>query len=689
MRAINRLEGRTRKGIPFGMHARGFAVPDSDGESAHNDPATTEETLRERRRTVADAWARSAPLAPLSLVVIALLGSVLIPARQTWLITTLLRETTEVVAPARLLETQLQSGLAEEIGALQGYALSGDTTLLLRYRSVAENDDEKLEKLEGLAVGLDTAFAGHLTAVRRRIDDWRRFSAALVEGRGAHLEFGAAVRTGQSRYDASLAAIANLSSDLFAEASARDNRLRELEHFSLTSNAALVLAALAALTAVLILTLRERRLAAALRRRVEAESARARQEGALREAAEALSGAFSVEEVTQRIAHAALDAVEGRGAFVEQIGTRPNESSNILTVEAVAGTGVPPLGSSCDFAGSYVERVLRSGAPALIPAPGEPAYGGMLTVGNGAAGSAIAVPIVSRGTPIGALFVLSARGHFRANDVTRAGMFGHLATLAYERVELLAEAIEARERLQRAISSRSRLIRGFSHDVKNPIGAADGYAELLIDGIYGDLNPQQCESISRMRRCMHDALSLIDDLHELGRAETGHLALSPEPLDLAGLVRGISEEYQATANASGLAFAVDIAADLPIVQTSRTRVRQIVANLLSNAFKYTDAGSVTIRSLRRSLGPVGDIGDWVIVEVSDTGRGIPQDKLDFIFQEFGRIGGTNKSGAGLGLAISRLLAQALGGQISVTSELGRGSTFTLWLPTMMRHQQDR
>jgi signal transduction histidine kinase len=650
--------------------------------------STDEPTHRERRGAFTSARLRSAGLVPLVLVVVALVGSVAIPARQSWLITNLLRETTEILSPARLLETQLQSGLADEIGALQGYALSGDTTLVRRYRLVAATNDERLEKLEGLATHFDAEFADHLTTVRRRIDDWRRFSAALVDGRDARANFGDAVYAGQGLYDASLAAIARLSADLSAEASARDDRVRELEHFSLATNAALVLAAFVALTAVLMLTLRERRLAASLRRRVEAESARARQEGALRKAAEALAGAFTIEEVTQRIAHAALEAVEARGAFVEQIGKRPAESADILTVRAVAGIGVPALGSSCDFAGSHVERILRSGEPALIPAAGEPACVGTLPALGTVAGSAIAVPLVSGGTPVGALFVISARDHFRTDDVARAAIFGHLAALAYEKVRLLDEALEGRRRLESVISSRSRLMRGFSHDVKNPIGAADGYAELLTDGVYGDLNPQQRQSISRMRRCLRGALSLIDDLHELARAETGHLALSPEPVDLAELVRGISEEYQATANANGLGFATDIAIDLPMVQTSRTRVRQIIANLLSNAIKYTDEGAVTIRA-RRSPGPSGDIGDWVVVEVSDTGRGIPQEKFDYIFLEFGRIGGGEKSGAGLGLAISRVLAQALGGQITVQSELGRGSTFTFWLPVVALQEQAR
>jgi signal transduction histidine kinase len=657
-------------------------------ESVHHESTAAGAMLRDRRGTLTGAWSRSVGLVPLALVVLALVGSVIVPARQTWSITTLLRETTELLAPARLLVTELQSGLGEEMGALQGYGLSGDTTLLVRYRLLASGNDEKLTKLKRLTVNLDTAFAGHLSVAGQRIDDWRYFSAALVEGRRVPLEVGGAVRAAQGRYDACLAAMAALSSDLSAQAVARDDRVRGLEHFSLTSNVLLVLVALAALTAVLILTLRERRLAVLLRRRVAAESTRARQEGALREAAEALAGAFTVEEVTQRIANAALHVLEGRGAFVERMDTRHSQSSNLITVGAVAGTGVPPLGSSCEFAGSYVERVLENGSPGLIPEAGEPRCGGMLTTVNGATGFAIAVPLVSRSAPVGALFILSARHHFRADDVARAAIFAHLATLAYEKVRLLDEAIEGRQRLERVISSRSRLIRGFSHDVKNPIGAADGYAELLTDGVYGDLNPQQRESVSRMRRCIHGALSLIEDLHELGRAETGHLALTPEPVNVADLVRGISEEYQAAVNASGLTFTVDIAVDLMIVQTNWTRVRQIVANLLSNAIKYTDAGCVKIRCANRSIGPTGEIGDWVIVEVSDTGRGIPQEKQDFIFEEFTRIGGGDKSGAGLGLAISRLLAQALGGQISVASELGRGSIFTLWLPTMFHHHKE-
>jgi signal transduction histidine kinase len=140
------------------------------------------------------------------------------------------------------------------------------------------------------------------------------------------------------------------------------------------------------------------------------------------------------------------------------------------------------------------------------------------------------------------------------------------------------------------------------------------------------------------------------------------------------------EVYQATANAGGLRLTSTVATNIPLIRTRSTRLRQITSNLLSNAIKYTPTGAVTVTVSRRAPADDGEGVDWVLVEVTDTGLGIAPDKVDFIFQEFGRVGGSETPGAGLGLAISRLLAQALGGRITVASEVGRGSTFTLWLP---------
>ena len=630
--------------------------------------------------TLRDFWHSPTGLIPLALVVAALVGSVVIPARQTLVITALLRETREVFEPARLHEAKLRSGLADELSALQSYALSGDSTLLGRYRLISESDEQRLLALERAATNLGAPYSQHVSVARRRLNDWRQFGNSIVQERGVLSSFAATVRAGQSRYDDAVAAIADLSADLSAEASARDDQVRDLEHFALVSNAALVLVAFAALYAVMLLTLRERKLTASLRRRVDQEAARARQEGALREAAETLAGAFNVDEVTRRIASAALEALEGRGAFVERVLQHGSDASALLTVVATAGIDMPPLQSSSAFAGSYAECVLARGEPVLIPELGNPEVSDMSSTFVGSPVSAIAVPLISSSSSVGTLFVVSARSHRQADDLAGAAIFGQLAVLAYERVKLLEEAVDARRKLERVVESRSRLMRGFSHDVKNPIGAARSYADLLLQGIYGELNADQRTSIGRMRRCMHQAISLIIDLHELARVETGNLKLSPEPVDLGELVFGLAEDYQASASSSGLIFTAAVADDVPVLQSSRPRVRQIIANLLSNAIKYTDAGSVNVSAIRRSVGPCNENGDWIAVACADTGRGIPHEKLDFIFEEFGRIDDNEKTGAGLGLAISRLLAENLGGQLTVTSDVGRGSTFTLWLP---------
>lgn len=185
--------------------------------------------------------------------------------------------------------------------------------------------------------------------------------------------------------------------------------------------------------------------------------------------------------------------------------------------------------------------------------------------------------------------------------------------------------------------------------------------------------------MDRIRQAIRRALSLIDDLHELGRAETGHVAIHLARTNLAELVTGLGEEYRATADEKRLRFVVEIDPALPSIDTDAGRISQIVGNLLSNAIKYTDAGVVTL-SARTVVPNDADGGRSFAIDVSDTGPGIPRDQLGRLFQEFVRAENQPKPGAGLGLAISKLLADALGCQIHVTSELGKGSTFSLRIP---------
>jgi signal transduction histidine kinase len=262
--------------------------------------------------------------------------------------------------------------------------------------------------------------------------------------------------------------------------------------------------------------------------------------------------------------------------------------------------------------------------------------------------------------------------------VVAAGVVGwvgrrlHMAAVAAE---------EARIDLLRVNESRAKLIRGFSHDVKNPLGGADGYAQLLEEGLLDELTERQAHGVRRLRAALRAALDLIDDLVDLARAEAGEIDLHVERFDLRELVEDLAEEYRAAAEAKGLMLQVAPATEPVRIESDRPRVRQILSNLFSNAVKYTPSGgSVTaeVRFVPARRDP--DPQRWALASVTDTGPGIAPDQQHMLFREFTRLDPTASRGAGLGLAISQGLAHALGGQITLQSELGSGSTFLLWLP---------
>jgi signal transduction histidine kinase len=253
-----------------------------------------------------------------------------------------------------------------------------------------------------------------------------------------------------------------------------------------------------------------------------------------------------------------------------------------------------------------------------------------------------------------------------------AGRRLHLAALAAE---------EARLDLVRVNESRAKLIRGFSHDVKNPLGGADGYAQLLEEGLLDELTERQAHGVRRLRGALRAALDLIDDLVDLARAEAGEIDLHVERFDLLELTQDLAEEYLAAAEAKGLTLRVATEAEPVRIESDRPRVRQILSNLFSNAVKYTpEGGSITAEVRFAPARREPDPQRWALASVTDTGPGIARDQQHLLFREFTRLDPTASRGAGLGLAISQGLAHALGGQITVQSELGQGSTFLLWLP---------
>jgi signal transduction histidine kinase len=255
-----------------------------------------------------------------------------------------------------------------------------------------------------------------------------------------------------------------------------------------------------------------------------------------------------------------------------------------------------------------------------------------------------------------------------------------VAWLGRRLFEFADEAESRRHDLERVMERKAIFARGLSHDLKNPLGAIDGHAELLEAGLRGELTEQQRDSVGRIRGMVRALLALIDDVLEVARAEAGQLSISPAPMDVRHLIQEAVEAHRGAALAAGLHLDLKPAPALPVVVTDAGRVRQVLDNLLSNAMKYTPRGGVvTVRAMVRAERRLGR-GDRVAVDVCDTGPGIPAKDLERIFEEFARLDPRTGAGAGLGLAIARHIARLLDGDITVWSEDGRGSTFTLWLP---------
>jgi signal transduction histidine kinase len=241
----------------------------------------------------------------------------------------------------------------------------------------------------------------------------------------------------------------------------------------------------------------------------------------------------------------------------------------------------------------------------------------------------------------------------------------------------LLEAEQRRAELERVTASRERLLRGFTHDVKNPLGAASGYLQMLDAGLLGALTPKQLRSVTRAERSIGDALAIVEDVLELARIESGILEIRPVPTDMRALVADVADEYRAHVEAAGLRFDVAVPDWVPQIETDRRRVAQVLGNLISNAVKYTREGNVTVR-----LEEPG--ADRLAVTIRDTGSGIAADQQRRVFDEFARVHPAAADGAGVGLAISQHIAKCLGGEITLLSQQGVGSTFTLYLPVRRR-----
>lgn len=257
-----------------------------------------------------------------------------------------------------------------------------------------------------------------------------------------------------------------------------------------------------------------------------------------------------------------------------------------------------------------------------------------------------------------------------------------------------AELQQVSDSLLRANRAKNEFLANVSHELRTPLNAIVGFTELLRDGVYGELSPRQALPVQRIEASANQLRDLVERILDLARISSGRLEVHREPIDLRPFLIELATEVEPLAKERGLALSLTLGATLPRVHTDPTHLRHIVLNLLGNAVKFTPAGTVTIRTRANGAPGAADptLGKpprpgaaWIAVQVADTGIGIAPRDRERIFAEFERAptdsrAGTPQRGTGLGLAISRRLAVLLGGEITLESELGAGSCFTLWLP---------
>jgi signal transduction histidine kinase/HAMP domain-containing protein/CheY-like chemotaxis protein len=235
---------------------------------------------------------------------------------------------------------------------------------------------------------------------------------------------------------------------------------------------------------------------------------------------------------------------------------------------------------------------------------------------------------------------------------------------------------EKAEQLAQSGRYKSEFLANMSHELRTPLNSLLILSKLLLENESGNLTDKQLEFARTIRAAGSDLLELINDILDLSKIEAGKMDLLPAALEVSDISAYVRSTFEPVAADKGLALDVILEKDVPrVIVTDQQRLQQILRNLLSNAFKFTAQGGVTLRIMR-----TGD--DAITFSVRDTGIGIAEDKLAVIFEAFQQADGTTSrtyGGTGLGLSISRELALALGGELSVASVLGSGSTFTLTL----------
>ena len=291
------------------------------------------------------------------------------------------------------------------------------------------------------------------------------------------------------------------------------------------------------------------------------------------------------------------------------------------------------------------------------------------------------VPLLREDRVVGALVVRRrAEGRFQPETVELLQTFATQSVLAIQNARLFQEIEEKGRQLEIVSQHKSQFLANMSHELRTPLNSILGYAELIVDGIYGEPPEKIREVMERIERSGRHLLGLINDVLDLSKMEAGQLTLALEEYSLEQVMKTVYASVESLAAEKALGLKLSLVPDLPSGRGDEQRLTQVVLNLVGNAIKFTEQGEVRLAA------------SWsdgtFLVSVSDTGPGISEADQAMIFEEFQQAGSSStrpKGGTGLGLSIARRIVELHGGRIWVESSLGQGATFSFTVPVRVEH----
>ncbi len=293
--------------------------------------------------------------------------------------------------------------------------------------------------------------------------------------------------------------------------------------------------------------------------------------------------------------------------------------------------------------------------------------------------SVMAVPLLREERIVGGLVAWRQEaGSFSDGVVNLLQTFAAQSVLAIQNAHLFREIEEKRRELEMADRHKSQFLANVSHELRTPLNAILGFTRLVLRRTEGQIPELQRENLQKVQISAEHLLRLINGLLDLSKIEAGKMEVFAEPFRIDEVLQEAVSTVEPMLKNGHVRFVHEVAPDLPILNTDREKLKQIILNLLSNATKFTEEGEVRVSVLQEN--------GFLKLSVSDTGIGIEPEALQYIFEEFrqDRSGAKRYGGTGLGLAIVKRLVALLGGEIAVESRVGKGSTFTVTVPISLK-----